>query len=224
MALKKSLLELNVPESKITVCRNGVDLVKFKPYKDRYFIRNQLGLDGYTILSVGNLVSEKGHELTIGALVGLPQCRLVIIGEGPLETELKRFAMKLSVSERITWIPYLNHEMLSFYYSAADVLVLASSREGMPNVILESLACGTKVIATDVGGVSEVINVAEAGILIKNRTPKAIECAVRSLIDSGSNRDETRHYAEGLGWDGVINAQLNLFKKAILVLDRDEKL
>ncbi len=100
-------------------------------------------------------------------------------------------------------------------YSAADVLVLASDREGWPNVLLEAMASGTPVAATNVWGAPEVVASRAAGVLISDRNPGAIACAVRNLLATPPVRAETRAYAERFSWDETTRGQLELFRSIV---------
>jgi glycosyltransferase involved in cell wall biosynthesis len=101
------------------------------------------------------------------------------------------------------------------YYSAADLTILASGREGMANVLLESLACGTPLVATNVGGNAEVIGHPAAGTLVVEHTAEAVATGVRAVLGRGISRTETRAYAERFGWDEPISTQMRLFEEVI---------
>ena len=107
------------------------------------------------------------------------------------------------------------HDRLREVYAAADVSVLASVREGWPNVLLESMACGTPAVATRVGGVPEIIARPEAGAIVDDRTPEAIARVISDLFANLPTRDATRAYAKEFGWDETTEGQINLFKSAI---------
>lgn len=212
--LKRTLTQLGVEPQRIEVLRNGVDLDTFKP-SDRKEARASLGLDEPTLLSVGALVPLKGHDLVIGALALLPRWRLLIVGDGPERAALGSLAEKAGVSSRVRFLGSVLHEQLAPIYSAADFLVLASSREGWPNVLLESMACGTPVIASNVGGNSEVVSGPEAGIVFRQRTAPAIAAAVESLFRSPPSRAATRRYAERFGWEETTQGQIRLFTQIV---------
>lgn len=213
-ALRDVMVDCGLPAADITVLRNGVDLTTFQP-RDRAAARRALGLAGPTLLSVGNLVAEKGHELVLEALQKLSDARLLVIGTGPEEDRLHRIADALGVTGRVSWVVPVAQEALAEYFSAADVTVLASTREGMPNVLLESLACGTPVVATAVGGSTEIVAAPEAGRLVYERSGGALAAACRELILSPPDRGATRRYAERFGWPEPIADLAALFARVV---------
>ena len=210
-ALKDVLVGLNVEPGRITVLRNGVDLDMFHPPRDREALRRQQGIHRTTLLSVGNLIRGKGHDLVIRALQELPGTELVIIGSGEEDAALRQLAASSGVADRVTFTGTLAHDRLAEYYGAADVLVLASRREGWANVLLESMACGTPVVATRVGGTPEVVAGKEAGVLMERRDVDSLVKSVRMLQENYPDRDTVRRYAERFGWDETTQGQLDLF-------------
>ena len=213
-ALKDKLVDLGVDRARITILRNGVDLEVFREMP-RELARRQLGhRGGPLLLSVGNLAHEKGHELAIDALTHILDARLVIVGDGPLRAELQKRAERLGVATRVNFLPVRPQSELKWTYSAADVLVLASSREGWPNVLLESMACGTPVVATDVGGVREIVIEACAGRVVGERSGVALAQSVQSVLAAGISRDETRRFAERFDWTETSRGQLRVFDDA----------
>jgi teichuronic acid biosynthesis glycosyltransferase TuaC len=171
-----------------------------------------LQLSAPTLLSVGHLIADKGHQLAIEALTGLPQANLIVIGDGPLRAELVALAARLGVASRVRWVGTIAQPELAKYYLAADVTVLASTSEGMANVLLESLACGTPVIATDVGGNAEVVSSAAVGALLKERSAAAIVDAFGKLDLSDSGRARARAHAQQFGWGPTVQGLLDLFE------------
>jgi glycosyltransferase involved in cell wall biosynthesis len=213
-ALKDELVGLGVPGERIKVLRNGVDLQIFRPV-DRDAARRRHGFTRTTLLSVGNLVPLKGHDLAIQALRLLPEMDLVIIGNGPERAALGALARGPGVGDRVTFAGTLGQEDLRHYYGAADALVLASSREGWANVLLESMACGTPVIASNVGGTPEVVTAPEAGLMMEERTPEALAQAVQRLFARYPDRGATRRYAERFSWAATTEGQLELFGRIL---------
>lgn len=211
-ALKDAMVDLGIPESRITVLRNGVDLERFRPI-DRVQARTELNVSGATLLSVGHLVERKGHHVAIEALVHLPEVRLIVAGDGEAREALRALAQSLSVSDRVRFVGAVDQSALATYYNAADALVLASSREGWANVLLEAMACGTPAIATRVWGTPEVVAAPEAGVLMRERTPAALAEAYRRLCAARPDRLATRRYAERFSWDETTRGQLELFRE-----------
>jgi glycosyltransferase involved in cell wall biosynthesis len=212
-ALKQKLLALGSDPGRAAVLRNGVDLVVFKPV-EREAARRRLGLSGHVILSVGNLVPLKGHELTIDALAQLPGSTLLIAGGGPLREMLQARALSLGLGDRLRLLGEVPHAQLAELYSAADVFVLMSEREGWANVLLEAMACGTPALATTVGGNAEIVASAAAGTLLPERSTAALVDAVKALRQRAPDRTETRRYAEGFGWASVAAANYALLLAA----------
>jgi teichuronic acid biosynthesis glycosyltransferase TuaC len=210
-ALKAALMHLGVESKKIHVLRNGVDTRLFQP-ADREAERARLKLTGTVLLMVGNLLALKGHDVVLGALREFSDARLLIIGEGREERNLKGLARALGIQDRVSFFGAMSQEDLAAYYRAADALVLASSREGWPNVLLESMACGTPVVSTRVGGTPEIVAAPEAGVLANERSEHGIAEALGRLFRNYPDRKLTRRYAERFGWDETTRGQLQLFE------------
>lgn len=201
--------------TKLHTLRNGVDLERFQPLP-RAAMRAELGVGGEPLLlSVGHLIERKGHHIAIEALAELvkrrPGTRLVIIGEGEELAALTALAARLGVSDHVRLTGSLPNTELLKWYSAADVLLLCSSREGWANVLLESMACGTPVVATDIWGTPEVVASPEAGCLVAERSGTAFAAGIEALLTSGVDRAATRRYAEGFSWQATTEGQLALF-------------
>lgn len=213
-ALKDSLVKLGIDAKKIITLRNGVDLQLFHQ-ADRIDARKTCNLEGFVLLTVGHLVPVKGHELILRALQSLPESTLLVIGEGPLRKDLEQLAQQLGITHQVRFLGAMQQSELRQYYSAADALILASEREGWANVLLESMACGTPVIASNVWGTPEVVAAPEAGILMKERTPSALVEAVRTMQQQPPERAHTRRYAEQFSWQATTDGQLQLFEKIL---------
>jgi glycosyltransferase involved in cell wall biosynthesis len=218
-ALKDSLVGLGVAPDRVTVLRNGVDLEQFRP-QPREQARAALGLSRPTLLSVGGLIERKGNHVTIAALPELPEFELLLAGEGEERSALERQARSLGVADRVRFLGRIAHAELAGVYSAADALALASSREGWANVLLEAMACGTPVVATDIWGTPEVVREPAAGVLMAERSPAALAAAVRKLFADPPDRAATRAYAEGFGWEPTTEGQLALFDRILAAQPR----
>ncbi len=213
-ALMDTLGELGAERSKLHTLRNGVDLQRFVP-EDRIQARQRLGLpvDEPYLLSVGHLIERKGHHIAIEALSHLPGVTLLIAGSGPEEGSLKALAKRLGVAERVRWVGVVPQTDLKWWYSAADVLALCSSREGWANVLLEAMACGTPVLATNIWGTPEVVSTPAAGLLLARRDAQALAAAWAQLQTQLPTRDDTRAHAETFSWEATTHGQLRLFRE-----------
>ncbi len=209
--LRLRLLALGAPERRTLTLRNGVDLEGFTP-GDRTACRARLGLSGFVLLSVGSLIPRKGHALTIEAMRSYPDATLLIAGSGPLRGRLEALARQLGVADRVRFLGEIPHAALPDLYRAADVMVLASEREGWANVLLESMASGTPVVATDVNGAREAVRSPAAGVLVGERTAGALAQAIDRLHRNPPPREETRRYAEAFGWSNVAVANRALLR------------
>ena len=213
-ALKDEMVNLGVTPERVTPLRNGVDLQLFEPV-DRAQQRAALGIEQFTLLSVGLLDKRKAHDIPISALPRLNNVRLLIAGTGPERKNLEELAAQQGVSERVIFLGSLSQPELKRYYGAADALVLASSREGWANVLLESMACGTPVVASNVWGTPEVVASPDAGVLMKHRTPDGLVDALQKLRSNYPTHEATRAYAEKFSWDDTTAGQINLFENIL---------
>jgi glycosyltransferase involved in cell wall biosynthesis len=213
-ALRDEVIALGIDSNKVTSLRNGVDLQLFRPIE-------RVGDNPFTLVTVGHLVPVKAQELIIGALPMLPGVRLVIAGEGPNRSMLEDLTRSLKLEDRVKFLGAVSQQELRTQYNAADAMVLASSREGWANVLLESMACGTPVVASRVYGTPEVVAAPEAGVLMNERTPQGVAEAVNRLRANYPDRGDTRRYAERFSWDDTTAGQLTIFKS---ILQQSERL
>ena len=218
-ALMDVLRDMGTPSERLHVMRNGVDLERFQP-QPREASRQRLALSGGPILlSVGYLIERKGHHLLLQALPEIlkhhPQARLVVVGDGEMRGALQKLAGDLRVDLHVTFAGAIAQAELKHWYSAADLFVLASSREGWANVLLESMACGTPVLATAIWGTPEVVASPDAGALVQERSAPALAQGVLGLLQRLPAREAVRRYAEQFGWAATSEAQLNLFSRFV---------
>jgi len=210
IGLKRRLMALGVIEERVRVLRNGVDLTAFRP-TDRDRARHALDLTRPTLLAVGNLVSLKRHRMMIEALVRLPAVDLVIVGEGPERAAIEALARERRVADRVRLLGHLPQDRLPDIYSAADLLLLVSTHEGWPNVLLESMACGTPVIVSDIDGIADIVAAPEAGRIVPQLTPDRLAMAAREFLAALPARVATRAYAERFDWQSTTEGQIALF-------------
>lgn len=213
-ALGHGMLALGADPDRLRVLPNGVDADRFAI---RAVDRKALGIpdDAAVVLSVGNLVPLKGHDIVIRALTRLTGAQLVIVGSGPEKARLKALAKALHLQDRVTFVADVSQAVLIDYYNAADVLVLASSAEGLPNVVLESLACGTPVVASDVGGIPEVIGDSAVCRLVALRQSDDFAGAIAEVLAAGYPRDVVRREIAGFSWDETVTGVLDAFRDCL---------
>jgi glycosyltransferase involved in cell wall biosynthesis len=173
-AVRRNVIEkLHLAEGKIRTLYNGVDTEEFRPLSadHRETCRQILGLprDALVVAMVARLVSQKNHAFVIenarDLLRDFPQMFFVFAGSGPLETELKNMAVRYGVIDHILFLGA--RDDVPQLLACSDMSILPSSREGFSNTILESLACGLPVVASDVGGAREVIEHGINGYLVE---------------------------------------------------------
>jgi teichuronic acid biosynthesis glycosyltransferase TuaC len=210
--LKQRLIALGTPPERVRVLRNGVDLAMFRPPVDREAARRALGFTRPTLLAVGNLIPLKRHALIVEALAHLPGIDLVIAGDGPERPRIEALVGLLGLADRVRLLGRMEQESLPGIYGAADLLVHPSLREGWPNVLLESMACGTPVLATNFDSAGEIIGAPEAGRVLAEATPTGLAGAVGRLLAAPPKREATRGYAEDFDWQVTTTGQIELFR------------
>ena len=199
--LADDMSALGIPRERITIHRTGLDHRSFRPL-ERAACREKLGLrPGIPLLAtVGTLVAHKGQAYAIDALTQLPDAQLILVGTGPDEAQLRSQAAQLSLTDRVHFLGPVPHAELPVLLSAADVFVLPTEREGLANVWVEALACGTPVVTTAIPGAAELITDPAYGRLTP-RDSTAIADAVRELIAAPPPRNAVARGAAGFSWD-----------------------
>ena len=211
-ALADVAISLGVPVERVSALRNGVDTVAFSP-GDKAQAREQSGLpaEGKVLLCVGHLIERKGQHLLLEAYARVhPQGGplLVFVGGGEAQPALEAQAAALGIADQVRFTGAVPPERLPAFYRSADVMILASLREGWPNVVLEALACGTPVIATRIWGTPEILDGCAAGLLV--------EPDVDGLASGLSKVDDleaaaARPWAERHTWDATVDRMQSLF-------------
>lgn len=213
-ALRAAMIASGADRARVHTLRNGVDLDAFHPpTTDRAALKHALDVpaDAPLAVSVGGLVERKGHHLTIEAVAKRPGMQLRIAGAGPEKVALEAQIVASGAQDRIRLVGPVAHGALADFYGAADMSILASSREGWANVLLESMACGTPVVATDAWGTPEVVAAWEAGRLTP-RDATELGRQIDALLADSPPRTATRAYAERFSWDETVEGVLTLFE------------
>lgn len=211
--------ELHAPEEKLRVIPNGVDCDHFRPDGNAAEARRTLGLpeSGPVVAQIGRLVPQKRFDrfLRAAALAAdaLPEARFLIVGEGPLLRPLQRHALELGLGDRLTWRPGFPDPRPA--YSAADVVSLTSSYEGLPYVLLEAMAMATPVVASDRIGCEELVR-SRTGLLADPARPESFADALLSLMrDEGRRREmgtaAREHVCESFSLDRFLDAMHALY-------------
>ncbi len=198
-AMRTDMIALGMPGERIRVHHTGVDLDRFKPV-DRIAAKAALGVSGPLLVCAGGLSERKGQRLAIEALAMLPEATLILVGDGPDRAWLERRAAAPDVAGRVRLLGVRPHEELPALLAAADVMVLPTVSEGLANVWVESLACGTPVVTTDVGGAPDVVDRPAAGRLVP-REPVAIAAAVRDILADPPSQAAVRESATRFSWE-----------------------
>jgi glycosyltransferase involved in cell wall biosynthesis len=185
-ALKMRMIELGIEAEKIAVIRNGIDGDLFYR-RDRAAARRALGLDpaARIALTVSALAPVKGVARLIEAMGLMPDERaaLYVIGDGPEKASLQTRIVSLGLSDRVFLLGARPQRELAEWYAAADVFCLASHREGCPNVVIESLACGLPVVAPDVGGITELVLAGRDGRIVAEPTARAFAIEIQQAFE-----------------------------------------
>ncbi len=170
----------------IEVIPNGVDLDYFHPGDSQAEARVQFGLpsNGLVVGIVGRLTHQKGHKLFLQAAKLLaksfPQVVFWVVGDGERKGELEDIAKELGIRERVIFSGYRTN--LPLVYAALDILVLPSLFEGLPNVVLEAMACGKPVVATRVGGVPEAVEDGVSGLIVSPNNHSQLAQSIKKLL------------------------------------------
>lgn len=183
-----------IADHRIDVIQNAILLDRFVPNRGDQRMRETLGLcrDQVVIANIGRLSPEKGQLPFLQAARVLvadhPDLRFVLVGVGPDEQSLRRFVSESGLDQVVQFAGF--REDMASLYNSVDLVVQSSYTEGMPNVILEALLMSVPVIATDVGGTSEVVEHRKSGILIPPGDVHALVEAIRDFL-----RNRHRHAA-----------------------------
>jgi glycosyltransferase involved in cell wall biosynthesis len=198
-ALRESMIDAGMPGERIAVHHTGIDRELFRP-TDRAAAKARLAITGPLILTPASLVPGKGHDLALDAIARLPGANLFLAGEGPERGAIERKVAALGLGERVHLLGVQPHVRVAELMAAADVMLLTSHSEGLANVWVEALACGTPVVTLDVGGASEVLDRPEAGRLVPP-DPPAIADAIAELIASPLPAERVRACADRFSWE-----------------------
>lgn len=195
-SLKDEMVARGMPGDKVRVHHTGVDLDLYRPI-DRAAAKATLGIAGPLLVTVGGLIERKGQAFAIDALAGLPDATLLIVGDGADRSALEQRAA--SLGDRVRFVGSQPPERVAHLLGAADVMLLPTRAEGIANVWVEALACGTPVVTCDAGGARDVFDRPEAGRIVA-REAAALSAGVREVLADPPAQDEVRKAAERFSW------------------------
>jgi glycosyltransferase involved in cell wall biosynthesis len=191
----------------VHVIGNGIDRQRFFR-EDRQVARQKLGLNPQDriVVSVAALKSVKGPDLLVRATSLLRKsfadCKVLFVGAGRELSALQQLAKQVDCADICQFVGAVPNEQLRTYFSAADVSCLASRQEGWPNVVLESMACGTPVVATAVGAVPQLLANPELGIIVEPN-PESISAGLLRALQQQWDPLATSSYAQRHTWENV---------------------
>jgi glycosyltransferase involved in cell wall biosynthesis len=212
--LRLNLLRQGLPADKVHVVYRGVDQERFSP-GDRGEARRRLGIpsEGLVLVGVGRLVPVKGFDVLLDACGRLREqglCfRLYLVGDGPCRCALESQVRALGLAEAVTFAGMVQHQALADWYRAADLTVLPSRSEGVPNVLRESLSCGTPFVASRVGGIAE-LPVSSGSRLVPPEDARALAEAIAGAAVDKSSRPANAQASQS--WSESAAALVNVIR------------
>ncbi|MCP4672188.1 MAG: glycosyltransferase family 4 protein [Desulfobacula sp.] len=218
-ALKDVMVDLGANPGKTRVIPNGIHIEKFYP-ENKNESRKLFSLheNKKIIFSVGSLIPRKGHHLVIDAMPELidkmPDIHFFIAGEGEYRKTLEKKISELRLKDHITLLGHIPNSDLRKWYSASDIFCLASSREGWANVIMESMACGTPVVATNVWGAPEIITSQNLGLLV-SRDIGSITKGLEKALTKNWDRELIAEHVATRTWEVVAKEVKDVFNTVL---------
>jgi glycosyltransferase involved in cell wall biosynthesis len=219
---RELLVARGVPTSRIDTVYHGVDKRMFHP-SPKAEARAALGLpaEGEIVTCVAALLPIKRHVDLIAAFERLRRraehrdARLVLVGEGPLRGSLERAAASLGLGEHVRFTGNRPHDEVARWMKAADAVSLASDDEGLPNVLVEALACGRPVVATRVGGIPELVRSEEHGRLVAPRDPAALSEALHDVLSRPWSPEALAACPDVISWEESTERLLATLRAAV---------
>ena len=204
--LRDRVLQWGISQNKCQTIHNGCDFDIFKP-ASREAVRNELSIDpnAELIVFVGRFVPLKGLRELFEAAATLSKSRariqVVCIGEGPMDRELRSRASQPDIKGHVTFVGGASPGEIARWLAASDVFCLPSHSEGCPNVVIEALSCGRPVVASNVGGIPELLN-SRCGILVPPKDAQLLAQGLSQALDHPWNQEEIANSSRR-GWDDV---------------------
>lgn len=198
-ALKRDMIALGMDDDKITVHYTGIDHSRFHP-RDRLAEKAKLNVTGPLIICVAALIERKNQHLIIEALQDIPNATLMFAGMGPARAKFEALTEQLGLSDRVKFLGAVDHDALPSIISAADVSCLVSESEGLANAWVESLASGTPIVISDVGGARELVKDDSAGYIVEHDSNQVAD-AINALLAEPRDQNEVAQNVAHFSWD-----------------------
>lgn len=212
---------------------NGVDIHTFNPNNDGTNVRKELGFSpkDKMVLCIGRMVERKGQSYVIEAMKDVvkkhPETKLVLLGHGPMEKELKALAEKGPGEENIIFAGKRPHSELKNFYAAADIFIIPSivdssgvAEGGQGLVTKEAMVSKVPVIGTNIGGIPDIVKDNETGLLVPEKDSKAIAGAISKLVADSSLRKRLAEQGYKIAmrkasWEGIVDRYEVIYKGII---------
>lgn len=198
-AMRQDMIALGMPGERIETITTGIDLKRFHP-RDRARGKRALKVQGPLVVSLGALIPLKGHDIAIDAVASLPGVNLWIAGQGPEEARLAAQIERLGVGDRVRLLGGVHHGHVPLLVAAADVMALASEREGLANAWMEAVASGTPIVVPDVGGARQVVKPGNGAGLIVERNADAFARGIAAILADPPDPHAIRKTVESYSW------------------------
>ena len=231
-SLQEIAVHLGCDRQKTRVIPNGIDCKLFRPL-DRVEARNRLGipLDRTVLISVGALCERKGHHRIMHVLPPLvaayPNLLFVVVGgpgaEGDMGPYLMRLTHELGMDQYVRLVGARPHDEIAEWLAAADTFCLATSNEGMANVLVEALSCGIPVVTTRVGGNAELVQDGVNGLLVSHGDSDALQKALLNAFHRKWDRESISSTMTGRTWDATADQIVQEWRPLIRVGSNGKK-
>jgi len=215
----------NLPHDKVTVIPNGVEVSTFNLNINREEVKRRYGIkpNERIVLFIGRLVPQKGVDMLIKAVPLIIQrhrdARILIAGDGWSRTYLEELVKSMNLGDHVRFLGFISDWELADLMVAADVLVVPSVYEPFGIVALEGMAAGTPVVATNIGGLSEIIEHDRTGVLVYPRNPESIAWGVNRVLSDHKYadwlvRNARRKVLEAYSWEEIAKRTVEVYESA----------
>ncbi len=217
--------EFGVNKNKVVLIHAGVDVERFRKVK-KTDLKEKLKIDGPVILSIGRFVNVKGFQYLIDAMISVnrkfPTATLLLVGGNESDDKYDEIMQKIKNENAEGFIKIIGavpHSEIQNYYSMCDIYVQSSISSDLPKSILEAIATGKPVVATDMGN-KEVVSDGKNGFLVPPKNSQALSKKIEQLLGDRSKRiafgkESLKISKTGFSWDDVARKYLNVYKEII---------